>query len=100
MTHRDRRIHPRTPALQTPWPSTALLRPGREVEVINLSAGGALIASPNRLKPGGRAELQLLGPTRRVARGRIDRCRIVRLTPLRFESAIVFEELFDWQGSG
>jgi hypothetical protein len=92
----ERRAAERVGASDTPWHSTAVLRPGQDVELINLSPIGALIASPTRMKPGGRAELQLLGPARRLVRGRIERCRVTRLYPMRYEGVIVFEEPLDW----
>jgi hypothetical protein len=74
------------------WQRLALLRPGHEVEVLNLSARGALVRTAVRLKPGARGELQLTGETRRAVRGRIDRAKVVRLEPLCYEAAIVFDE--------
>jgi PilZ domain len=71
------------------------MRPGHEVEVLNLSPGGALIASAARMNPGARAELQLAGTLRRAVRGRVARCRVVCLDPLRFEGAITFDEPLD-----
>jgi hypothetical protein len=59
---------------------------------VNVSEGGALMTSEAPMKPGARAELQLLGAERRVVRGRIQRCRITSLTPLSFEAAIEFDE--------
>lgn len=80
----------------TPWPAAALLRPGQEVRVINVSCGGALIESGNRMIPGLRTELQLSGLQRRVVRGRIDRCRVTELDPVRYEGAIVFDQVLEW----
>ena len=70
----------------------ALLRPGREVEVLNLGTHGALVRSSARLKPGSRSELQFAGSLRKAVSGRIDRSHVVRLEPLRYEAAIVFDE--------
>ena len=70
----------------------ALLRPGREVEVVNLGTHGALVQCRARLKPGSRGELQLAGRVLKAVSGRIDRSHIVRLEPLRYEAAIVFDE--------
>jgi hypothetical protein len=71
-----------------------LLRPGRQIVLVNISRGGALIHSTNHLKPGARTELQLLGRERHVISGRIDRCRVIGLNPLRYEGAIVFDDSF------
>lgn len=81
---------------RTPWQRLALLRPGQEVEIINVSPGGALIASPSRMAPGMRTELQLFGPRRCAMRGYIARCRVACLAPLRYEGAIVFEERLEF----
>ena len=88
----ERRCAERVAPEHTSWRTLALLRPGRDVVLINLSAGGALIESPTRLSPGARTELQLFGMPRQLIRGRLDRCRIAQLEPLRYEGAIVFDE--------
>ena len=91
-TNSERRGTERVTPDSTAWRKVALLRPGQDVLVINLSPGGALVESPTRLNPGVRTELQLFGIPRRVVRGRIERCRVARLEPLCYEGAIVFEE--------
>lgn len=60
--------------------------------MVNLSSGGALLESASRMKPGARAELQLFGAVRWQVRGRIERCRVLRLAPLSYEAAMVFDE--------
>lgn len=87
----DRRREPRCSAEQTPWPHVALLRPGQEVVLLDVSGHGARIESPRRLTPGARAELHLLGIPRLVLLGHVHRCRITRLSPLRYEGAILFD---------
>lgn len=72
-----------------------MLRPGQEVVVLNLSRGGALVESPTRLAPGARTELQLFGDLRRAVRGRVERCRVSSLGPLRYEGAIVFDHALE-----
>ena len=88
----ERRRGSRVAPEHTPWARAAILRPDQEVAIIDLSPGGALIESSLRMKPGARAELQLLGPSRWVLRGRIDRCRVVAIEPLQYEGAIIFDE--------
>lgn len=88
----ERRSGHRLAARTTRWPETAILRPGQEVTVVNLSHGGVLLESSTRMAPGARAELQLLGIHRRMVRGRIDRCHVARLEPLRYRGAVVFDE--------
>ncbi len=92
----DRRSTVRVRAEFTRWRRLALLRPGLEVLLLDLGTGGALVESYTRMKPGTRAELQLFGTERRYLRGRIGRCRVTHLDPLRFEGAVVFDEPFDW----
>jgi hypothetical protein len=77
------------------WRRTAVLRPGLEVDILDLSPGGARLSSMVRLKPGGRAELHVTGTARRVIAGRISRCRVIQLMPLRYEGAMVFDERLD-----
>jgi hypothetical protein len=88
----ERRARARVSPQRTSWPRAARLRPGQEVYILNISAGGALVESINRLKPGARIELHLLGPARCVVPGRIDRCRVIGIEPMLFEAAIAFEE--------
>jgi PilZ domain-containing protein len=92
----DRRLASRVAPQGTPWHPVAILRPGQEVHVINLSSGGALIESANRMNPGTRTELQLFGAGRRSIPGRIERCTVTRLDPLRYQGAIVFERQLEW----
>ena len=63
--------------------------------MVNLSAGGALVESPTRLAPGARTELHLFGSPRCSVAGRVERCRVLRLEPLRYEGAIAFDVLLD-----
>ena len=93
----DRRRAPRVRPEHTPWGEAALLRPGQDVTVLNVSRGGALVESASRMLPGVRAELQLIGVRRCMARGRIDRCHVTCLTPLRYRGAIVFDDAIDLQ---
>jgi len=74
----------------------ARLRPGREVEVMDLSSGGARVHSLFRLLPGHDTELQLIGAaSRRTLAGRVDRCRVCQVSPLVYEAVIVFHESHD-----
>jgi hypothetical protein len=75
-----------------PWQAVALLRPGLEVIVLDVSRWGALLESDARMLPGSRAELQLFGELRRLVRGRIVRCFVASLSPLRYRGAVAFEE--------
>jgi len=95
LTTVERRGAGRAAAEEHGWQSTALLRPGLAVHILDLSPGGARLSSMARLKPGGRAELHLTGAARRVIAGRISRCRVIRLMPLCYEGAIVFDVRLD-----
>ncbi len=80
---------------RTPWQRLALLRPGQEVVLVNVGPGGALVESLTRMSPGVRTELQLFGASRRSVRGRVERCRVSGIEPLRYEGAIVFDSALD-----
>ena len=88
----ERRRGSRVAPEHTAWSRVAILRPGQDVAIIDLGPGGALVESSLLMKPGARTELQLLGPSRCVLAGRIDRCRVVAIDPLRYEGAVVFDE--------
>ena len=87
----ERRLAPRLATAATCWPRHALLRPGREVVIVNLSSGGALIESQVRVNPGARAALQFLTDARHEVHGWISRSRVVRLSPLWYEAAVAFD---------
>jgi hypothetical protein len=84
------------PPEHTPWRRDGLLRPGQEVRLLNVSRGGALVESHTRLLPGTRADLQLSGAHRKTVRGRVERCRVAGLDPVRYQGAIVFESALEW----
>lgn len=74
----------------------AVLRPGQEVVLVNISSHAALIESGTRLRPGAHTELQLSGGAMRACvRGRIERCKVVRLEPLRYHGVVVFDDCVD-----
>jgi hypothetical protein len=78
----------------------ARLRPGYDVSVIDVSAGGALIESARRLLPNSRVELHLQSE-RGVAecvRGHVVRCFVSRLRPdaVRYRGAIAFDHRLAW----
>jgi hypothetical protein len=93
----ERRASRRGRAEERGWRSAAILRPGVEVVILDLGLGGARLSSPARLKPGARAELRLSGYARRAVAGRISRCRVAHLEPLRYEGAVVFDEALEEQ---
>lgn len=89
---RDHRIEP----AQTAWQPDAVLRPGQSVRLLNICRGAALVESGTRLRPGARTELQVAGLGERHAiRGRLERCYVAALDPLRYRGVIVFDESVD-----
>lgn len=77
----------------------ARVRPGHDVCVIDVSAGGALIETDHRLLPGSSVELQLHTATRRATvRGSVLRCTIVGLqsNSVCYRGAIGFDRHLPW----
>jgi hypothetical protein len=77
----------------------ARVRPGHDVSVVNVSAGGALVHTAHRLMPGAAIELQLMKPDERVSiRGRVLRCGVERVRPtsICYRSAIGFDRNLPW----
>lgn len=71
----------------------AVLRPGQPVVVLNINSRAALVESGARLRPGALTELQLAsGNGRTSIRGRLDRCHVCALEPLRYRGLLVFDE--------
>ena len=76
----------------------AVLRPGQTVTLVNITSRAALVESDARLRPGAQTELQLAMRGRRTnIRGRLDRCHVSTLEPLRYRGVVVFEERFDFE---
>jgi hypothetical protein len=84
--------------------ANAVLRPGKPVTLLNISGRSALVQSIARLRPGAHTELQLSGAGARAAvKGRIERCYVAHLDPVRYHGVVVFDERLevgvDQQGS-
>ena len=78
------------------WRVHAVLRPGQHVTLVNISSRAALVESGARLRPGAHTELQLAAPGARASvRGRLDRCHVAGLAPLRYRGVLVFEHVMD-----
>jgi hypothetical protein len=78
---------------------SARVRAGDEVEVVDVSAGGALIETTSRLLPGAAIELRLAtGATRTAVRGRVVRCAVahVRSGSICYRGAIRFDRHLLW----
>jgi hypothetical protein len=72
--------------------SEGVLRPGLDVQVLNISRGGALLASPGPLRPEAPAELLLRSEVGQYAmHGHVAHCWVECLAPLRFLSRLVFD---------
>lgn len=102
----ERRVSPRRRCHEVSWLSAARLRPGHVIEIVNVSAGGALIEAGVQLLPGTRVTLQFLGPSVCIpAAARVLRCHVAALDPergIRYRGALAFEEEFDllWEEPG
>ena len=78
---------------------SARVRPGHDVAVIDVSAGGALVEGDYRLMPGTAVDLQLEASGERAAvRGRVLRCAVARLHPTSvcYRGAIRFDRHLPW----
>jgi hypothetical protein len=94
----ERRHESRAAGAGHQFGADAVLRPGHEVVVVNISRRGALVDSGSRLRPGAHAELLLSGTDGRVrVEGRLDRCQVVRLDPVRYRGVIVFDDDLDFR---
>ncbi|HWI19781.1 MAG TPA: hypothetical protein VNT81_18640 [Vicinamibacterales bacterium] len=92
----DRRCEPRRAGSTVRWQSHAVLRPGLRVTVINITSRAALVESEARLRPGAMTELQLSGATTRACvRGRLDRCYVTAIDPLRYRGVVMFDGRLD-----
>ena len=78
---------------------SARVKPGHEVALINVSAGGALIECMRGLAPGTLIELYLTDGARGASvRGRVLRCAVARLQPTAvfYQGAIGFDRDLHW----
>ena len=89
----ERRREPRRSGGGERWHSLAILRPGQAITLLNISSRAALVESEARLRPGARTEMHLAGlESRASVRGRLDRCHVVALEPIRYRGVVMFEE--------
>lgn len=90
--HNERRQSARVPPTQVGFSPEGLLRPGLDVQILNISRGGALVASPGPLRPEASADLLLRSEEGQYAlHGHIAHCWVDSLAPLRFLSRVVFD---------
>ena len=92
----ERRTERRWSARSVLSVADAVLRPGQSVLLVNINSRAALVESEARLRPGAHTELQLAMQGRRTSiKGRLDRCHVSALAPLRYRGVLVFEQPFD-----
>ncbi len=76
--------------------------PGRDVTLVNISAGGALIEASARLLPGTHVDLQLIvSGAREMIRARVVRCAVTSLSRqegIRYQAALVFQRRLEYPG--
>jgi len=95
----DRRTARRLDAFEEHRIVSASVRNGDRARLIDVSAGGALIETSQRLLPGSAVELQVdKGADRATVRGRVLRCAVVRLRPtwVCYRGAIAFDRHLPW----
>jgi len=75
------------------WRPRALIRPGQPVTLINICSRAALVESAARLRPGAHTELHLAAAEVRASvKGRLDRCYVAALEPIRYRGVLIFEQ--------
>jgi hypothetical protein len=99
---RERRHERRSSGGGARWCAHAVLRPGLPVTLLNISSRAALVESPARLRPGAHTELQLAGASAGLPAGgpakvggRLDRCYVAALAPIRYRGVVVFDQRVD-----
>ena len=92
----ERRCERRTAGAGPRWQASAILRPGQPVTLLNISSRAALVESDARLRPGAHTEVRLAGSQVRASiGGRLDRCYVAALEPIRYRGVLVFDERVD-----
>ena len=102
----ERRRERRTLGGGPRWRAHAVLRPGQPVTLLNISSRAALVESAARLRPGASTEINLSGsharssiglPAGALAKvgGRLDRCHVVSLEPIRYRGVLMFDQRVD-----
>jgi hypothetical protein len=95
----ERRLCRRLRELAEHGIASALVRPGINASVVDVSADGALIETRQRLLPGSSIEIYF-GPDRRLplVKATVLRCAVARLDPDRvsYRGAIVFDRRLPW----
>lgn len=99
IAHAERRASPRLPPEAFPSLNGAFLRSGASVELIDISSGGALVESEERLAPNTKICLKITTDKGTLTlHGRILRSIISQLKgTLRYRSGIAFDDKFPLQ---
>ncbi len=97
-TAKERRASQRSKVEECTWFVAARLRPGRDIKVLDLSNGGALIEASVRLLPGASFVMQLtdIGGEHTI-RGTVLRCYVSALDRdegVRYRAALEFDQRF------
>ena len=78
------------------WEAATVIRPGQRVTLINICSRAALVESAARLRPGALTEMQLASAdTRASVKGRLDRCYVAALEPVRYRGVLIFDHCID-----
>ena len=95
----ERRQAIRRQRTELSWLWELRLRPGFDAALVNLSAGGALVETPTRLRPGARTVLRLIGAMGSwTVSGWVSRAWVVAIDPehgVVYRGALVFDEALD-----
>jgi len=82
----------------------ARVRPGHRVQVVDVSARGALLEAGRPLRPGSQVEVQFERADARVRMaGRVIRCGVIAIDPergLTYRAGVAFNETFEWAREG
>lgn len=95
----ERRVHERT---TDDWTRTAKasLRPGCPIAIVNISRGGALVESPQPMRPGTRVMIQIVTPATAFGLSAlVVRCGVGALSAndgVIYRGALRFDERRDW----
>ncbi len=98
----ERRRAIRKKRAELSWLRELRLWPGRDVALVNLSAGGALVETRTRLRPGARTVLRLTAATDNwTVPGSVSRSWVAAVEPehgVVYRGALVFDEALDFPG--
>jgi PilZ domain len=95
----DRRQSRRVQFVEGLLPPATRIWPGREVTLVDLSGGGALLEGIWRLRPGARLELQMRHEGELTSlSARVHRCYVASIAhglTIRYRAAVMFEHAID-----